>query len=68
MSKVQINRKPVDGHILENTNAQYWPLLQNNPNIFNVGVDIHCFAPVPFEEMLENNAAHKYKNVPKKCR
>jgi len=51
----------IHGHIHENTNAQYWPLLQNNPNILNAGVDINCFTPVPFEEMLENNIEHKIK-------
>ena len=49
------------GHIHENTNAQYWPLLQNNSNILNAGVDINCFTPVPFEAMLENNIEHEMK-------
>jgi len=52
----------IHGHIHENTNAQYWPLLQNNPDILNAGVDINYFTPVPFEEMLENNATHKNRN------
>lgn len=51
----------VHGHVHESTKAQYWPLLQNNPHILNAGVDINSFAPVTFEEMLENNKEHKKK-------
>ena len=50
------------GHIHDSTNSQYWPLLQNNPNILNAGVNIKNFSPEPFEEMMENNVWHKNKN------
>ena len=51
----------IHGHVHESTRAQYWPILQNNPNILNAGVDINHFSPVSFEEMLENNKEHKKK-------
>lgn len=49
----------IHGHIHANTHADYWPLLKNNPNILNAGVDINGFSPVPFDELMENNAMHK---------
>lgn len=49
------------GHIHENTDMDYWPLIERYDRMLNAGVDINGFAPVTFEEMLENNIAHKKK-------
>lgn len=49
------------GHIHENTDMDYWPLIDRYDRMLNAGVDINGFAPVTFEEMLENNIAHKKK-------
>lgn len=49
------------GHIHENTDMDYWPLIDRYNRMLNAGVDINGFAPVTFDEMLENNIAHKKK-------
>ena len=54
------------GHIHENTNMDYWPLIERNGYMLNAGVDINGFAPVTFEEMQENNMAHISKCVAKR--
>ena len=41
------------GHIHNNTNADYWPLIEMNPLMMNAGVDINGFKPVTFDEMME---------------
>ena len=46
------------GHIHENTNMDYWPLIARNDHMLNAGVDINGFAPVTFEEMQQNNLEH----------
>jgi calcineurin-like phosphoesterase family protein len=40
------------GHIHNNTNSDYWPLLKLMPNALNAGVDINKFHPVSFDELL----------------
>ena len=49
----------VHGHIHNDTTAEYWPLIRNNPLMLNAGVDINGFEPVTFEEMVENNERFK---------
>lgn len=46
------------GHIHENTNVDYWPLIAHNTHMLNAGVDINGFSPVSFEEMQQNNLEH----------
>ena len=46
------------GHIHENTNMDYWPLIARNDHMLNAGVDVNGFAPVTFEEMQQNNLEH----------
>lgn len=48
----------VYGHIHENTNMEYWPLIARNEFMLNAGVDINGYAPVTFEQMQQNNLAH----------
>ena len=49
----------VHGHIHNNTDAAYWPIIKNNPRILNAGVEIIGFWPVSFDEMLINNECFK---------
>ena len=47
------------GHIHGNRNADYWPLLQKRERVLNASVEINGYAPVTFEELLENNRRQK---------
>lgn len=49
----------IHGHIHNNRHSDYWPLLQARERVLNAGVEINGYAPVPFEELLENNLRHK---------
>ena len=49
----------VYGHIHDDTRMDYWPMIERNPLMLNAGADINGFAPVTFEEMLENNLEHR---------
>ncbi|MCL2605782.1 MAG: metallophosphoesterase family protein [Coriobacteriia bacterium] len=45
----------VYGHIHNNTNDSYWPLLKTYDRALNAGVDINSFQPATFEELVVNN-------------
>ena len=47
------------GHIHNNTNAAYWPLIRASPQMLNAGVDVNDFQPVTLEELIENNVLFK---------
>lgn len=49
----------IHGHIHNNRHMDYWPLLQVRERVLNAGVEINGYAPVSFEELLENNARQK---------
>ena len=49
----------IHGHIHNDTNLDFWPLLKSRPLVLNAGADINNFMPVTFEEMLVNNARFK---------
>ena len=51
----------IHGHIHNKTDAEYFPLIRNMPNLLNAGVDINDYRPVTFKELLVNN--QKIKNV-----
>ena len=53
----------VFGHIHHNTDAVYWPIIEQSELMLNAGVDINGFMPVTFEEMVENNVNHKIKTA-----
>ncbi len=59
----------IHGHIHENTDMDYWPLILARENLLNAGCDINNFEPVTFEELVENNAKfkalHAYSAAPK---
>ncbi len=45
----------VYGHIHNNRSDTYWPLLRTMENALNAGTDINGFAPVQFDELVQNN-------------
>ena len=49
----------IHGHIHENTDMDYWPLLVARERVLNAGCDINNFEPVSFEELVENNTRFK---------
>ncbi|MBR4125122.1 MAG: metallophosphoesterase [Victivallales bacterium] len=53
----------IHGHIHNNRNADYWPLLQRRERVLNAGVEVNGYRPVTFEELLENNRHFKAESV-----
>ena len=51
------------GHIHNNTNADYWPLIASRDQMLNAGVDINGFAPVTLDEMIKNNQWFKKQRL-----
>ena len=49
----------IHGHVHNKKDAEYWPLIKNNPRLLNAGVDINGFWPVTFEQMMLNNECYK---------
>lgn len=49
----------IHGHIHNNRHNDYWPCLQRRERVLNAGVEINGYAPVTFEELVENNARQK---------
>lgn len=47
------------GHIHNNRNDTYWPLLSESTLSLNAGVDINGFRPVALQELIRNNANYK---------
>ena len=43
------------GHIHNNKNDAYWPLLAKMENALNTSVEVNDYRPVTFEELIENN-------------
>ena len=49
------------GHIHANTNAEYWLLIEHSDLMLNAGADVNNYAPVTFDEMVQNNMEHRAK-------
>ena len=49
----------VYGHIHNNTNVDYWPLIATKDQMLNAGADINGFSPVTLDEMIHNNQQFK---------
>lgn len=47
------------GHIHNDTDFDFWPILKTRDNALNAGADVNNYEPVTFEEMLENNRRFK---------
>lgn len=60
---ISTNGYMVFGHIHHNTDAVYWPIIEQSELMLNAGVDINGFKPVTFDELVENNVNHKIKTA-----
>ncbi len=49
----------IHGHIHNDTNADFWPLIRARERVLNAAVEINGYRPVTFEELLANNLAYK---------
>lgn len=49
----------IHGHIHADTTSDFWPLLAERERVLNAGVDLNGYAPVTFEELVENNRVFK---------
>lgn len=49
----------IHGHIHNNTQTEFYPLIAAQKNILNAGVDINGFQPITFDELIENNRDFK---------
>ena len=49
----------VYGHIHNNTDAAYWPLIRASPQMLNAGVDVNDYQPVTLEELKQSNERFK---------
>ena len=52
------------GHIHNHVNADYWPLIAKRSRMLNAGVEVNDYAPVTFEELVENNAKFHAAAIP----
>lgn len=50
----------VYGHIHDNVDLPYWPLLAQMEKALNAGVDINHFCPVTLDELIENNRTFRH--------
>lgn len=57
-------RYMIYGHIHDNTDSDYWPLLCNMPQALNAGVEINGYEPVTFDELVANNISFKEAHCP----
>jgi calcineurin-like phosphoesterase family protein len=53
----------IHGHIHNNTDADYFALIRNMPNILNAGVDVNAYKPVKFNELVKNNERFKKEST-----
>ena len=49
----------VFGHIHNNPDAQYWPLIKMSELMLNAGVEVNGYMPVTLDELIANNAMFK---------
>ena len=52
----------IHGHIHNDTDVDFFPLLKSRANVLNAGVEINNYMPVTLEELLENNEKFKKEN------
>lgn len=53
------NAYMIHGHIHNNTHEDFWPLIRKRDNVLNAGVELNDYAPVTFDELVENNRRFK---------
>ena len=52
----------IHGHIHNDTDSEYWPLLCSNSRILNAGVEINGYEPVTLEDLIKNNDEFKKRH------
>jgi calcineurin-like phosphoesterase family protein len=55
----------IHGHIHNNRDAMYFPLIREMPNLLNAGVEINGYRPVRFDELVKNNEGFKSRQSEK---
>lgn len=53
----------IHGHIHNNTDLDFWPLLAARENVLNAGTEINAYSPVTFDELMKNNTAFKQRSA-----
>ena len=54
----------IHGHLHDNPNDDFFPLLCTRENVLNAAVEINGYIPVTLEELIENNNRFKAKHHP----
>ena len=49
----------IHGHLHVDTTDDFWPLIRSRERVLNAAVEINGFAPVTFDELVENNRIFK---------
>ena len=49
----------IHGHIHNNRDVAYWPLLTSMDHALNASVEINHYQPVTFDQLVENNDLFK---------
>ena len=49
----------IHGHIHNNRDAMYFPLIREMPNLLNAGVEVNEYRPVKINELVKNNETFK---------
>ena len=49
----------IHGHIHNDTESDFWPLIKTRERVLNAGVDVNNFEPVTLEELIHNNSVFK---------
>lgn len=57
----------IHGHIHNNCEAFYFPMLRQMPNLLNAGVEINDYHPVSFDDLVKNNEAFKSERTKKEA-
>ena len=53
----------IHGHIHNNRDAAYWPLLASMQHALNASVEINQYRPVTFDQLVENNDLFKESGI-----
>ncbi len=58
----EIKSHMIYGHIHDNTNMDFWPLIAKRELMLNAGVEVNHYMPVTLEELIANNAVFREEN------
>ena len=57
----------IHGHIHNNREAFYFPMIRQTPNLLNAGIEINKYRPVNFDDLVKNNEAFKAERTEKEA-